>query len=50
MMDPTGDSLNRKAESTTLNQLTQAIRRQPFRPFQLVLVDVRTLSNGHRST
>ncbi len=50
MMDPTGDSLNRKAESMTLNQLTQAIRRQPFGPFQLVLMDVRAFSKGYSST
>jgi hypothetical protein len=31
----------------TLNQFTQAIRRQPFRPFNLVLVDGRTFSVDH---
>ena len=31
----------------TLNQFTQAIRRQPFRPFRLVLVDGREFRVDH---
>ena len=31
----------------TLNQLTQAIRRVPFRPFRLVLVDGRSFTVDH---
>lgn len=31
----------------TLNQFTQALRRQPFRPFSLVLVDGRSFSVDH---
>ena len=31
----------------TLNQFTQAVRRQPFQPFNLVLVDGRTLTVDH---
>ena len=30
-----------------LNQFTQAIRRQPFRPFRLVLVDGREFRVDH---
>jgi hypothetical protein len=39
--------LNPRETSMTLNQFTQAIRRQPFRPFQLVLVDGRAFSVDH---
>ncbi len=46
-MDVLGDGPNRKAESISLNHLTQAIRRQPFRPFQLVLVDGRAFLVDH---
>lgn len=31
----------------TLNQFTQEIRRQPFRPFTLVLVDGRSFTVDH---
>jgi len=31
----------------TLNQFTQAVRRQPFQPFNLVLVDGRTFTVDH---
>ena len=31
----------------TLNQFTQAVRRQPFQPFRLVLVDGRTFTVDH---
>jgi hypothetical protein len=31
----------------TLNQFTQAVRSEPFRPFNLVLVDGRTFTVDH---
>lgn len=31
----------------TLNQFTQAVRREPFRPFDLVLVDGRAFTVDH---
>jgi hypothetical protein len=31
----------------TINQFSQAIRHQPFRPFQLILVDGRTFTVDH---
>ena len=34
-------------ESMTINQFSQAIRHQPFRPFQLILVDGRTFTVDH---
>lgn len=46
-MDAMRGNLNRKETSMTLNQFSQAIRRQPFRPFQLVLVDGRAFSVDH---
>ena len=33
--------------SMTLNQFARAVRRQPFRPFSLVLVNGRTFSVDH---
>ena len=31
----------------TLNQFTQAVRRQPFQPFSLILVDGRSFTVDH---
>jgi hypothetical protein len=39
--------MHRGAQVVTLNQFTQAVRRQPFRPFSLILVDGRTFSVDH---